>query len=760
MSGQGQFDQKEDGGIGELIKFGITFLRRQYLMIAVTAALSTAASLLYLRLAPPTYSAQVQVLLGNTRAQFVQQQSLLTEPAFDVSQIETQLQLLKSRATAAAVIEQLKLANDPELNEAEPSLLSLWQRLRPSVTSRPKDRQPELQGQPSEAVIDSFLDRLSANRIGYSNIIEINFNSSDPGRAADIVNAVAKAYVADQLDAKFDANRKATSWLQERLRDLGEQALTAQRAVDAYKAQNNIVSSDGKSIGDQQITELNARLAAARAQNSEARAKLTRYENLLGTDPAKSTLIVGLDAIGPDATTSSIITALRQQYLELSRREAELSARVGRDHLAVVNVRNRKHEFSNSIFEEVKRLAGISRSEFELATQRQQEIEKQLAQAVSQSRSTNSAELTIKDLESRAKGLRNLYDTFLQRYVGSSQQETFPITETRVVFPASPPQTKSKPKTKLVLAFGILGGLALGVALAFVRDVMDRVFRTSSQIEAALEIPCLSLVPLLRTPTGSTGRPSRAEDDPKQRTLSTVPAIHRAVVGMPLSRFAEAIRSIKLAIDHNPAKISNQVIGITSALPNEGKTTIAASLAQLIAQSGKRAIIVDCDLRNPSLTASLAPKALAGLIEVASGNRSLEEAIWRDPQTNLSFLPVVRKGPLIHTSEILCAETISRLFDRLRASYDYVVVDLPPLSPLVDVRATAPLVDCFVLVVEWGRTKIDVVQHALHTAPTIHESLVGTVLNKTDIKAMARYDANRSDYYDDSHYIRYGLSGS
>ncbi|MDA9503444.1 protein tyrosine kinase [Bradyrhizobium sp. CCBAU 11386] len=750
----------DSGGIGDLIKFGMSFLRRQYLMIAVTAVLATATSLLYLRLTPPTYTAQVQVLLGNTRAQFIQQQSLLAEPAFDLSQIETQLQLLKSRATAVAVINKLKLTEDTQFNESGPSLLSVWQRFRAWVSSQPKNRQSDSQGQPSEAAIDAFLDRLSANRVGYSNVIEISFSWSNPRQAAEIVNAVANAYVADQLDAKFEANRKATSWLQERLRDLGEQALSAQRAVDAYKAQNNIVSSDGKSIGDQQITALNARLAAVRAQTSEARARLTRYEDLLSADPAKPSSIDNLDAIGTDATNSQIITVLRQQYLELARREAELSARVGRDHLAVINIRNRMREFRTSLFEEVKRLAGISRSEFEFAKQRQQEIEKQLAEAVSQSRSTNSAELTIKDLESRAKGLRSLYETFLQRYVGSTQQETFPISETRVIFPATPPQTKSKPKTKLVLAFGIIGGLVLGIALAFIRDVMDRVFRTSSQIEAALELPCLSLVPLLRAPTKSTGRSQQADGDVQQRTLSTVPAVHRTVVGMPLSRFAEAIRSIKLAIDHNPAKISNQVIGITSALPNEGKTTIAASLAQLIGHSGKRAIIVDCDLRNPSLTANLAPKAIAGLIEVANGNRTLEETIWRDPETNLAFLPVVRRGPLIHTSEILCAETISKLFDRLRASYDYVIVDLPPLTPLVDVRASAPLVDCFVLVVEWGRTKIDVVQHALHTAPNIHDSLIGTVLNKTDIKAMARYDTYRSDYYDDSHYVRYGLSSS
>jgi capsular exopolysaccharide synthesis family protein len=224
---------------------------------------------------------------------------------------------------------------------------------------------------------------------------------------------------------------------------------------------------------------------------------------------------------------------------------------------------------------------------------------------------------------------------------------------------------------------------------------------------------------------------------------------------MPLSRFTESVRSIKLAIDVQPGRSSNHVIGITSALPGEGKTTVAASLAQLIGHGGRKVIVVDCDLRNPSLSASLAPNATAGLIEVIDGTCSLEETVWRDPKTNLTLLPAVRRGPLFHSSEILATAAIRRLFDGLRANYDYVIVDLPPLAPLVDVRATAPLVDCYILVVEWGRTKLEVVQHALHTAPNVYDSVIGTVLNKTDIKALANYDANRSDYYSDDHYTRY-----
>lgn len=749
--------EPESGGIGAMVDFALGFLRRQYLVIILTAVFAITASIIYLRIAPPTYTGRVQVLLANPRAQFVQQQSILSEPAFDLSQIETQMQLLKSSALATTVINQLDLSNDPDFNGSGPSISRLWR----SPVTPPEQSNASIGARPSEAVIAAFQDRLSANRVGASSILEISFNSSNPERAAEIANAVANAYLAEQLNAKFEANRSATSWLQDRLRDLSEQALNAERAVNQYKSQNNIVSSDGKSIDDQQITELNNRLMAARSQLTEASARLNQYEAILRTNPANLPAMGTLDAVGSDVTSNPIINGLRQQYLELTRRENEYSARFGPNHQAVLTLRNRMRDLRSSIFEEVRRLAENSRTDLEVAKQRQQQIERQLAEAVAQSRTTNSAEITIKELENRAKGLRSLSDMFQQRYIGSKQQETFPIAETRVIQAASPPQAKSKPKSKIVMALGLIGGIGLGVMLGLFRELMDRVFRTSAQIEAELGLPCLALVPELAVPNSPLRRAKLAADgDLGQRMISRASAIHRAVVDRPLSRFAEAIRSIKLAIDLNATKTSNQVIGITSALPNEGKTTIAASLAQLIGHGGKSVIVVDCDLRNPSLSSALAPNAAAGIIEVTNGGQSIEETVWRDPTTNLAFLPAVRRNDLLHSSELLSTDSMHKLFDRLRASYDYVIVDLPPLTPLVDVRATTQLVDHFILVVEWGQTKIDVVKHALHTAPTIHDSLIGTVLNKTDIKAMARYDSYLRDYYSDDHCARYGLSNS
>jgi len=293
---------------------------------------------------------------------------------------------------------------------------------------------------------------------------------------------------------------------------------------------------------------------------------------------------------------------------------------------------------------------------------------------------------------------------------------------------------------------------------------MDRVFRTPNQVETALGLPCLSVVPLLgggEPKAGSRGARSAKDADTQNasRTLSTSPALHWSVINMPLSQFAEAIRFIKLGIELRAAESPNKVIGITSALPHEGKSTISVSLAQLIAQSGKTVILLDCDLRNPSLSNELTPGADKGLLEIISEMHSVDECIWTEPGTNLAFLPAVKRMPLLHSSEILMTEQMRKIFGQLRSAYDYVIVDLPPLSPIVDVRATAPLVDCFALVVEWAATKIDVVQHALHTAPNVYENLAGVILNKTDMKAMARYDSYIKDYYHEDHYLHYGVGG-
>ena len=222
----------------------------------------------------------------------------------------------------------------------------------------------------------------------------------------------------------------------------------------------------------------------------------------------------------------------------------------------------------------------------------------------------------------------------------------------------------------------------------------------------------------------------------------------------------KSIRAIKVAIDLEANKTgkATKVVGICSSLPNEGKSTVATNLAQLTAMSGVRTVLVDCDLRNPSLSRTLAPDAKVGILEVLAGTATLEQALRRDPVTNLAFIPIVMETRLAHTSEILPSEQMKKVFDMLKQRFDYVIVDFPPLAPVVDVRATAHLIDFYIFVVEWGRTKIDVAQHALTSARGVYDQTLGVVLNKANMQAFSKYQGYTGNYYYNRHYGRYGYT--
>ena len=302
-----------------------------------------------------------------------------------------------------------------------------------------------------------------------------------------------------------------------------------------------------------------------------------------------------------------------------------------------------------------------------------------------------------------------------------------------------------------------MGGLGLGVALSFVREAMDRVFRTTEQVETVLNAPCVALVPLVDRATVNWDHEG-ATVGAERKSIARNGDVYWIVSKEPLSRFAEAIRSVKLAADLNGTNGGHKVIGFTSALPHEGKSTIAAALALLVAQVGRRCIIVDCDLRNPSMSRSLTPNAKVGIVDVLAGKHSLDDAIWSDGPEGVAFLPALSQSRVFHTSEILASEPTKKFFRHLRERYDYVIVDLPPLAPLIDVRATPHLVDGYFLVIEWGRTKIDVVQHALNAAPTVYERLFGTILNKANMEYIGRYEVHRSKYYLNKLFARYGYT--
>src|ERR1700730_5759845 len=745
-------DAPGQGGAGELVDLALGFLLRQYLVIFFMVLLAGVAGVIFLVVRPPSYTAQAKIFIETQKPQFAQQQSLLAYTPLDQSQMESQLQILQSRAILAPVVQKLNLADDPEFANPPGGLI---QRVF-QVFTNPISAEPKLD--PIETAIATLTDRLTINRVGWSFLIEIGVSSQSPDKSAQIANAVATAYIDDQQEAKREANRTASAWLQERLQQLAEQTTAAEQAVVAFKQKNKNVSADGKRIDAEKLADLNTRLVAAHTQSSDVLARLNRIESIIrnwnlhetNVDETVSDEIIAA-ALGLQG--SFINNQLRQQYLDLSRREAEFSAKYGRNHGAAVNLRDRLRDLRTSILDELRRIAAASRSDYVIAKQREAEIEKQLNQVASQFQTTNKAQVTLRELESTAKNYHSLYESFLQRYTGAVQQETFPLAETRLVSLASALTTKVKPKPLYVFALSLMGGIALGVGVGLLRDLMDRVFRTRTQVQSLLQIPCIAMVPLLKT--SRLRRKQLPAKAPEERIVARDASMFWRVVDSPFSIFSESIRSIKLATHYYGTGTGpNRVIGFTSALPNEGKSTIAAAVVQLTAKAGGRVIIVDCDLRISSLSRRLAPNAKIGIVDVISGARSLEEAIWKDPATNLFFLPAIKTAPLF-SNEVLGSEPTKILIDTLRASFDLVIVDLPPLVPIVDARAAAHLVDCMILVIEWGRTKINVVRHALDTAPNLQQAIVGAVLNKTNMDHLPQYDVQHKSMYQNKYYARY-----
>jgi succinoglycan biosynthesis transport protein ExoP len=716
------------------------FLRRQFFVITLCVICSLTVGLLYFLSTPPRFTASAKLLIDLSKVRILQQQQGAIDAPVDAAQLETQVELLKSDKIALAIVNEFRLNEDPEF----------------TAPSRNYFRTALYRLFPDSAYSESSLVRravtiLLANRevtrLGRTYVLDVSVTSLNPARAAQLANAIAEAYIDDQLEAKYQATRRAGSWLQERIRELRQQASDADRLVLEYKEKNNIVDVSGNSpgatrlLGDQQLTDLNTQLTTARAAAAEAKARLDRIDEVMKRD------VPDLD-IG-DSLRSEVINKLRSNYLELAAKEGLWSSRYGADHIAAVHLRGEMRELRRSINQELSRISQSVKNEHEIAKARVESLERSLRDLVTEAQAVNRDRLGLRELESNAQKYHAIYENFLQRHMEAIQQQSFPITEARIVSPAEAPLERSGPVMPVILGAAAAFGLALGIGLSLSRELFDRVFRTPKQVEEELGTTCIAVVPKL---PGSSSYSSSEKPAPKIRSVRNNRTEHlRMVVDEPLSPFAEAFRSIKVSADLYGALRGNKVIGVTSTLAHEGKSTIASNFAQILAQGRKTVILVDGDLRNPSLSRELSFDACAGLTDVLSRSLALEQVMLRDEATNLMFLPHVSAAPITQTSELLSSHAFNELIEELKSKFDYVVVDLPPLAAVVDARAAAPALDSFLYVIEWGKTEIGLASRHLISSPEVQEKMLGVVLNKADKKMFEKYESayssNYSKYY-------------
>jgi succinoglycan biosynthesis transport protein ExoP len=735
--------------LGAQIDLVTGFLRRRYRLILLGLLLALPFGALYLYVTPPSYTASSVMMIEPRKGPL---EPLIGSSLPDAVWIESQSIALKSLNVANYVVKQLRLAEDPAFVRSGVWWLDkLLFRL-----GLGEDPEPRTELERVSAANAALGNGLSIKRLGQSYMMQIDFRSQNKEHAAKIANTMIDAYIFDQLNAKYQANRRAQDWLQERLQALREQAAAAERAAIEYRTKNNIVTAGGGLMNEKELTEISGGLVSARVHASDVQARLERVQAVRKAYQQDRPNSGEEDETVSEAMSSGIISTLRAKYLDLVNREADWSLRYGKNHTAVVNLRNQIRDIRRSIRDELGRIEENLKSEYEIAKKREDEFDKSQAKLISQSTETNQALVTYFSLDAAAKSYRRLYDNFLQRHTESVQQQTFPVTEARQISSAS--AVKSGPKTALVGLVTIIAGAMIGGGLAAFREIMDRKFRTREQVQSVLATECLALVPLLADNSKkrifSTPRPLALESGRQEqfhinrgagpRSICITPKIMQTIIDAPGCEYAEAIRAIKLTIDMNN-QANAKIIGLTSSLPSEGKSTLAVAMATLIAQSGARVILVDCDVRHSSISRLLAPDASTGFLDVVAGTVDLADAVWTDEATQLEFLPVGES--VANATEFLASRAAKSLFDTLQIKYDYVIVDLAPLVASMDVRATADFIHSYLLVVEWGSTKIDAVQYALRNAPGVHANMVGVVLNKVDMAVMGRYDSYGANYY-------------
>jgi succinoglycan biosynthesis transport protein ExoP len=723
-----------DAGPFAWLPAGVAFLRRRLLLIAGCGAIALAIGLVYLASTTRQYTAVATLTIDTRRAHPVGGQQASGDWQSESAYVESQVELIRSPATLRGVVERLQLDHHPAFTPTPPGpIRAMATTARRWLTGDYAVIDPTLRGQANAGI--ALARMLEVWRVGTTSVVEIRVRTADRELSAQVANAVTAAYMAQQLVAISDTTRRAGGWLETRIVELRGQAVAADRAVQEYKARNNIVDvGTGAGIGlltEQQLGELNVQVAAARARLAEAQARFQRAQG--------STVNGVTEGVVSDLGQNPVMARLRQQFLDGSRRLVELTARQGPNHGAVVLQRNEVAELQRSIQDELARLTETFRGDYEVAQANLRAIQDRLAEQIAIAAQTNIERSELRSLQSSADAYRQIYETFLQRFTQAMQDQSYPISDARVAAAALAPVAPSHPRLAIVLAVALGLGLALGTTIAVMRDALDATVRTVAQLRRATGLECLGAVPRHAALAVAKGwRWRRARRSSAARGHRLVPTAFLQAARDDDSRIAEAVHGVRVAAARQSARGRDvRVIGCVAALGEEGVSTFAANLAFALAADGQRSVLVDWNAACPWLTEALAPHQRTGLQDLASGEASLAEAAWVDPATGLRFIGQSR-GPGSRRAAPSAAAARAVLA-RLREGHDIVVLDLPPLLAGSTAVRLSDIVDGFVLVTRWGSTTQQMLQEALSRTAAADALFLGAVLNQCDPARMRLY---------------------
>jgi polysaccharide biosynthesis transport protein len=668
----------------------------------------------------PVYAGKILVEINPVEPQVLSfQQIAQAGQSWDFqSYRETQYKILKSRSLAERVVRDLRLYQYPEFYQSR-SYFGLVTKNPKKIPSPADPNPPDPNSSAYRNSVSNFMALMAVSPIERSNLVEVSFYSRDPARASRVANQLGEDYIDQNLQVKWNEALKASEWLSGRLVELKSKLKSSEDALQAYAAKNSILFIQN-AVNAQAQSMANARLEQLETEYTKAQADRAQKEALY------SLVQEGRVQDLPGVLDNRLIQTLEGNLSDLKRQYSELTATVKPGYPKAMALKKQINTLQANLDRQKEALTQNINQEYQAAVGREKNLSAIIAQQEKLVDVVSQKTIQYNILKREVDTNRSLYDGVLQRMKEAQVAAGLNASNIMVVDPALLPKWPAKPRIIFNLALGFILGLGLGIGLAFFQEYLDNTLKTPDEVESLLRLPSLGLIPSIHLNGSSKS---------SEHGLTTLKTGSNGSYGLALQKdpmAAEAFRSLRTSIllSANPIP---KVLLVTSALPGEGKTTTTVNLGATLASLGSKVVVVDCDMRRPACHRAAGVKNSPGFVQCLTGRVNLSEAILPVPGIpNLSMIPCGPVPP--NPAEVLSSSLTTELLRRLRAEFEYVLVDSPPILSVADTRILATMTDAVVLVTKAYETPFEVVRRARSLLYGAGARILGVALNDVNIR--------------------------
>lgn len=753
--------EAEGAGSPNLVAYGIVLRKRRWTVVTLAAFLFTAVLIFTLR-ETPLYDAKALLEIEKENPNIVTAADLFEIDNVTNTYLETQYKVLESDSIARRVIHDLALDERPEFNPPRH-----WWSLGPprelaaraaAVAGTP---QPDSNG--VFHALKTYQNRLDVEPVKQSRLVEVTFESRDPVLAAEIVNSISENYINQNLELRWQAAQKASEWLSQQLVGVKGKLEKSEDEMQAYARANGLLFLENQSGATENIVD--ARLRDLQDALTKAQADRIERESLYRLVQS------GDYASLPTVFDNRELQELTLRLSDLETQEAVMASTFAPDYPRRKQLESEIAEAQKMLAGERERAATHISDDYFAAVRREGLLRDAFAGAQRDANDIAERSVQYNILKREVDTNRGLYDGLLDRLKQAGVAAGLKESNIRIVDAAVPPKNPAKPRVALNLSLGLLVGLAFGIGAAFLQEYFDNSLKTTEDIERILQLPALALIPAVESLNGHKDRRRYGEEDQavgsagESRPLAArVPLLaggngHKENaaphwyriddLSPKYSALTEAFRSLRTSVLLSAAERPPRSLLVSSAQPGEGKTTVSTNLAISLAQLGQRVLLIEGDLRRPSVHRAFGIEGNLGVVSYLTGQQDWRQAVEK---ISLAGLEVLVCGPAPpNPAELLSSDRMQKLVAQALEEYKFVVLDSPPLLNVADSRILATLVEGVVLVVKGGATPRELALRAQGYAADVGARVIGVVLNNVDL--------HREEYSYIRHYGADGYGG-